>query len=114
MVECDSKDLTPPFTSDWFNDCTYVPYADSWKWNYINPSKFLSALQSYCPRLSVILLSYDSRSTPIRLDRRNKIGRGAQDLVLNVKKNRLWVTEMRALSKSQSDGRELERKNKDK
>ena len=39
------------------------------------PSKFFSALQSYCPRISVALLSYDSRSTILRLDRRNKFGR---------------------------------------
>ena len=37
-----------------------------------NPSKFFSALQSHCSRLSVILLSYDSRSTLVRLDRRKK------------------------------------------
>ena len=41
------------------------------------PSKFFSALQSYCPCLSVILLSYDGRSTLIRLDRRKKFGRAA-------------------------------------
>ena len=32
------------------------------------PSKFFSAFQAYCSRLSVALLSYDSRSTRIRLD----------------------------------------------
>ena len=32
------------------------------------PFKFFSALQSYCPRFSVILLSYNSRSTLIRMD----------------------------------------------
>ena len=39
-------------------------------YNLKYPSKFFSALPSYCPRLSVVLLSYDSRSTLIRLDRR--------------------------------------------
>ena len=34
------------------------------------PSKFFSALQSYCSRLSIVLLSYDSRSTLIRRDRK--------------------------------------------
>ena len=39
------------------------------------PSKFFSALQSYCPRLSVVLLSSDIRSTLIRLDpRKNLVG----------------------------------------
>ena len=37
------------------------------------PSKFFSTVQSYCPRLSVVLLSYDSRSTLIRLDRRKNL-----------------------------------------
>ena len=39
------------------------------------PSKFFLALHSFCCRLSVILLSYDSRSTiiPVQLDRRKKI-----------------------------------------
>ena len=40
-----------------------------------NPSKFFSALKSNCSRLSVVLLSYDSRSTLFRLDRRKKFGR---------------------------------------
>ena len=40
-----------------------------------NPSKFFSALQSYCFRLSVVLLSYDSRSTLIRRDGWEKFGR---------------------------------------
>ena len=40
-----------------------------------SPSKFFLALQSYCPRLSVVLLSYDSRSTLIRQDRTEKFGR---------------------------------------
>ena len=39
------------------------------------PSKFFSPLQSYCPRLSVVLLSYDSRSTLIRRDGKEKFGR---------------------------------------
>ena len=38
---------------------------------------FFPALLSYCSRLSVVLLSYDSRSTLIRLDRRQKFGRVA-------------------------------------
>ena len=33
-----------------------------------SPSKFFSAFQWYCSRLSVVLLSYDSRLTLIRLD----------------------------------------------
>ena len=37
------------------------------------PSKFFLALQSFCCRLSVVLLSYDSRSTLIRLDRTKKL-----------------------------------------
>ena len=36
----------------------------------VYPSKFFSALRSYCPRLSVVLLSYDCRSTLKRLDHR--------------------------------------------
>ena len=40
-----------------------------------HPSKFFSALQSFCCRLSVVLLSCDSRSTLIRRDRTKKIGR---------------------------------------
>ena len=43
-----------------------------------NPSKFFSALQMYCSHLSGVLLSYDSRSTLIRLDRR-KNWTGIQD-----------------------------------
>ena len=38
------------------------------------PSKFFWALQSYCPRLSVVLLSNDSKLILIRLDRRKKFG----------------------------------------
>ena len=41
----------------------------------VYPSKFFSALQLYCFRLSVGMLSYNSRLTLIRLDRRKKIGR---------------------------------------
>ena len=37
------------------------------------PSKFFSTLKLYCPRLSVVLLSYDSRLILIRLDRRKKL-----------------------------------------
>ena len=37
------------------------------------PVQFFSVLQSYCSRISVVFLSYDSRLTPIRLDRRKKI-----------------------------------------
>ena len=33
-----------------------------------NSSNFISAIQLYCPHISVVLLSYDSRSTPIWLD----------------------------------------------
>ena len=44
----------------------------------LHPSKFFSALQSYCSCLSVGLLSYDSRSTLIRPDRRKKFGRAAR------------------------------------
>ena len=40
-----------------------------------NPSKFFSALQSFCCRLSVGLLSYDNRSTLKRLHQRIKFGR---------------------------------------
>ena len=43
--------------------------------NLPHPSKFFLVLQSYCSRFSVVLLSYDSRSTPIRPDRRKKFGR---------------------------------------
>ena len=39
----------------------------------IHPIKFLSAIQSYCSCLSVVLLSYDSRSTLLRLDRRKNM-----------------------------------------
>ena len=38
----------------------------------VNPAKFFSAIQSYFSRISVGLLSYDSRSTLIRLDQRKK------------------------------------------
>ena len=50
----------------------------AWEVEYVRtyyPSKFFSALRSYCSRLSVGMLSYDSRSTLIRLDHRKKIGR---------------------------------------
>ena len=40
-----------------------------------HPSKFFSALQSYCSRISVGLPSYDSRSTLIRLDGSKIFGR---------------------------------------
>ena len=40
-----------------------------------HPSKFFSALQSYCSIISVVLLSYNSRSTLIWLDRKIKFGR---------------------------------------
>ena len=57
----------------------------------IYPSKFFSALQSYCPRLSVALLSYDSKLTLIvRPDCRKKFGR------VWVKKENNWA---QALSK---------------
>ena len=39
------------------------------------PSNFFQPFQSYCSRLSVGLLSYDSRSSLLRLDRRNISGR---------------------------------------
>ena len=39
------------------------------------PSKFFLALQSFCCRLSINLLSYDSRSTLIRLERTIFFGR---------------------------------------
>ena len=42
------------------------------------PSKFFLALQSFCSRLSVVLLSCDSRSTLIRRDRTKKFGRVEQ------------------------------------
>ena len=42
------------------------------------PSKFFLALQSFCCRLSIVLLSYDIKSTLMRLDRRKKIGRVVQ------------------------------------
>ena len=42
---------------------------------YSIPSKFFLALQSFCCRLSVVLLSFDIRSTLIQLDRTKKIGR---------------------------------------
>ena len=38
------------------------------------PSKFFSAIQSYCSRLSVGLLSYNRRLTLLRLDRRISFG----------------------------------------
>ena len=43
----------------------------------IFPSKFFSAIQLYCSRLSVSLLSYDSRSTLFWLESRKKFGRPA-------------------------------------
>ena len=43
------------------------------------PSKIFSALQPYCARLLVGLLSHDSRSTPLRLDHWEKNG---QDNIL--------------------------------
>ena len=52
-----------------------------------SPSKFFLVLQSYCFRFSVVLLSYDSRSTPIRPDRRKKFGRVVEefsDLCLDI------------------------------
>ena len=39
------------------------------------PVQFFSAIQSYCPCISVGLLSYNSRSTLMRLNGRKKIGR---------------------------------------
>ena len=56
---------------NWTSDgrCTRAPLP--------RPSKFFSAFQSYCPRLSVGWLSYNSRSSLIRLDRRIIIGRAA-------------------------------------
>ena len=39
-----------------------------------NPSKFFSAIQSYCFCLSVSLFSYESKSTLLQLDDRKKIG----------------------------------------
>ena len=39
------------------------------------PSKFFLALQSFCCRVLVVLLSYDSRSTLIRIDRTKKFAR---------------------------------------
>ena len=53
------------------------------------PSKFLSSLQSYCPRLSVGLLSYDSSSTLIRLDRWKIFGRALFQNVICVKRDLL-------------------------
>ena len=57
-----------------------VPTATTRKKIYVvsHPSKFFSVLQSYCFRLSVVFLSYDSRSTLIRLDRRKEFGRATQ------------------------------------
>ena len=39
------------------------------------PSEYFSIIQSLCSRISVVLLSYDWRSTPIRLDGIKKSGR---------------------------------------
>ena len=47
------------------------------------PSKFLPALQSYCSRLSVGLVSYDGRLTLMRLDLRRKSGRAGNFSILN-------------------------------
>ena len=43
------------------------------------PSKFFSALQSYCSRLSIVFLSCDSKLTLIQLDLRKKFGRVEQE-----------------------------------
>ena len=48
---------------------------ESWDVSLYYPSKFFSALQLYCSRFSVCLLSYDSRSTLLRRDRIKNIGR---------------------------------------
>ena len=39
------------------------------------PGNFFSTLRSYCPQISVVLLSYNNRSTLIRLDGRIFCGR---------------------------------------
>ena len=46
-----------------------------WSLPTLLPSNFFSAIESYCSRLSVSLLTYDSRSALIRLDRRKQSGR---------------------------------------
>ena len=61
-----SRTLLYLYSKDWFNARTFQIV--------VVPSKFFSALQSYCSRLSVGLLSCDSRSTLVQLDRRKKIG----------------------------------------
>ena len=59
------------------------------------PSKFLSALHSFCYFLSVGLLSYDSWLALLRLDCREKFERGVEDVELDrVKTGRssMWAT----------------------
>ena len=79
--------LLSPFFILWVHcGCVYVHtqiHAHALTYSYANGRNknsgtlpiFFSALQSYCSRLSIVLLSYDGKSTLIRLERRKKIGR---------------------------------------
>ena len=53
----------------------YKGFMAAFEHTHTLPSKFFSALQSYYPRLLIVLLSCDSRLTLIRRDQRKKSGR---------------------------------------
>ena len=71
--------MQPPYCTVWVvkKRLQYIPLVPiqvliiAW----LHPSKFFSALQSFCCCLSVVLLSCDSRSTLTRRDRTKKFGR---------------------------------------
>ena len=56
------------------------------------PSKFFSAIQSFCSRLSVVLVSYDSGSTLLQLDRRIKFGRVVYNCNKAIENNTVWMS----------------------
>ena len=69
----------------------------------IYPSKFFLTLQSFCCRLSVVLLSYDSRSALIRLDRRNNLVEtdgqtDSADILDQSGRTALWLTLLKLLT----------------
>ena len=57
---------------------------------YDSPSKIFSSLQLFCSRFSVGLLSYNSRTTLIRLDCRNFFGRVLSLFLLFEQKRFFW------------------------
>ena len=56
---------------DWIVEKNLVENSAS----FLHPVQIFPPIQSFCCRLSVVLLSYDSRSALLRLDRRKKFGR---------------------------------------